>query len=134
MSGDEFTLPKWARLEVFYHRLRINPIAANGLEAMQFIADILRAVEDEFSGVPYDPAESGTDGRLYPPKEQYRRPKEERPGVRCYFQVAHKTLIADNGAIEISVRSVHGNDYVDSVELDKAGADGRTVSEYDATS
>ncbi len=134
MNGNDIILPKWARLEIFYHRLRIESSATSGEEAMHSIASILQAVEDEFSGVPYDPGEVGTDGRLYPPKEQYRRPKEERPGVRCYFQVGHKTLIADNGAIEISVRSPHGNEYVDTLELDKPGSDGRRVADYGANS
>ncbi len=93
------------------------------------MAGTLNGVENEFSGIAYDPERSGADGRLYPPDEQYRDPKWESPGLRCYRQRAHMTIIAANGAIEIRERNVGE---LGAIILGNAGNDGRKVSNYDA--
>lgn len=124
-------LSRRARLAEFFRRLLAALPPATHDQAMQLMADTLNAVEDEFSGIAYDPAETGTDGRMYAPKEQYRRPNEECPGVRCYRQVAHKTLVADNGAVEIRARVKQGDEVVETVLLEKAGHDGRKVADHE---
>ncbi len=127
-------LPRRARLEEFFRRLLVAPPATSYDEAMQLMADTLGAVEDEFSGIAYDPAETGTHGRLYPPKEQYRRPESERPGMRCYRQVAHKTFVAENGAIEIRTLVRQGDAVVETVVFEKEGHDGRKVADHESHS
>ena len=67
MDGQDIVLPMWARLEVYYHRMRIAAPVMNHDEAMQLMAETLNGVEDEFSGVAYNSSEPGNDGRIYPP-------------------------------------------------------------------
>jgi hypothetical protein len=95
-------------LKLFLERLHGAEPAADHDAAMLLIAATLMAVEDEFSGVSYNPDEPGGDGRMYPPKAMFRYTAWERPGVRCYRQTAHATFVAANGAIEI--RSRRGNE------------------------
>jgi hypothetical protein len=101
MSGDE-PLAKRLRLEFAFDRLTAAASATDHDEALRLIAAILNAVEDEFSGVPYNPDEPGSDGRMYPPEERFRYKNWERLGVRCYRQVAHATFIADNGGLSFA--------------------------------
>lgn len=58
---------KQERLEEFYRRLNAFAAASNLDEALELIRLLLNAVEDELSGVPYDPANWQSDGRLYRP-------------------------------------------------------------------
>jgi hypothetical protein len=126
MEDSNTALPKKDRLELFFHRVREIEPAANHDEAMALLASTLNAIEDEFSGVPYNPDEPGTDGRMYAPKEIYRYPAWERSGIRCYRQVGHATFIADNGAIEIRPRK---RGELADPSFEKAGKDGRKVSD-----
>jgi hypothetical protein len=116
-------------LELFKDRIRAKEPAANHDAAMASLSETLNSVEDEFSGVPYNPEEAGTDGRMYPPNERFRYRNWERSGVRCYRQVAHATFIADNGAVEI--RNRRGTE-LGSILLEKPGSDGRKVSDYES--
>ncbi len=130
MASESSSLSKKERLLVFLNRLAGARPAANHDEAMALLAGTLNDVEDEFSGIPYDPEERGADGRMYPPSALYRYTKWERNGVRCYRQVAHATFVADNGAVEIRSRS--GSE-LGGVLFEKQGKDGRTVSDYDSS-
>jgi len=130
MSSGDIMLPKWARLQVFYHRLRTALPARTHDGALQLIAETLQAVEDEFSGVPYDPAETGVDGRMYPPNSKFRRLNREILGVACYRQFSHITFIADNGAYEIRVLETEDSQTVEYTEVDRPGSDGRRVMDY----
>jgi hypothetical protein len=61
------------RLEKFYERLRDAPASSSRTEALALIARILNEVEDEMSGIPYNPRvyedrSAPTDGRMYPPR------------------------------------------------------------------
>lgn len=80
----------------------------------------LNAVEDEFSGVSYNPEAWADDGRLYPPKSD--RMVQLPDGVRRYRSLRHYTYIAPNGAIRICQV---GHDR--AALLDKPGADGLYV-------
>jgi hypothetical protein len=130
MSEDVLTKPQ--RLQYFYDRLDEAPHASNHDEAMKLLADTLNGVENEFSGVPYNPEEPGTDGRMYPPNEKFRYTKWERPGVHCYRQTRHATFVADNGAIEIRSRS--GMELSETPSYEKPGNDKRKVRDYDPSS
>jgi hypothetical protein len=130
MSGDPpSVLPKSQRLLLFLDRLRDAESAVDHDAAMALLSSTLNGVEDEFSGVPYNPEEPGTDGRMYPPTERFRFPGWGHPGVRCYRQVAHATFVADNGAIQIHGRK--GNE-LRQLLIEKPGSDGRRVSDYDS--
>jgi hypothetical protein len=130
MEGIREPLSKRERLTIFFQRLEATGPVASHKEAMALLADTLKAVEDEFSGVPYNAEEPGTDGRMYPPDERFRYPKWEREGVACYRQVAHATFVTVNGAVEICLRT--GNE-LGRVLFEKPGKDGKKVSAYDTS-
>jgi hypothetical protein len=121
-------LPKEQRLLLFFHRLDAEGSAENHDEAMVLLTTTLNFIEDELSGIAYNPEQPGTDGRMYPPDERYRYSKWEYPGVRCYRQRRHATFVADNGAIEIRNRT---SSDPGTLAFEKAGKDGRKVSSYD---
>jgi hypothetical protein len=130
MEGNDTPHPKAQRLNVFFSRLKAKEPAANHAEALALLASTLNGVEDEFSGVPYNPEEPGNDGRMYPPDDRFRYTKWECPGVRCYRQVAHATFTADNGAIAIRRRT--GGE-LGGIIFEKPGKDGKKVSDYDSS-
>ena len=93
-------VPKADRLAEFQRRLAVAPAAAGHDEALQLLADVLNAVEDELSGVPFNPARSHVDGRLYAPSVDFEV-ESDVAGSRCYRQRGHKTYISLSGAIRI---------------------------------
>lgn len=109
---------KEQRLREFIRRLRIAPPAASFDEARRLLEQTLNAVEDEMSGVSFDPAKWQSDGRMYPPQDDSERSVPGYPSVRRYRSRRHNTFIGTNGAVEI--RTVD-----DEILLKKAGADGR---------
>lgn len=114
-------LTKAARLRLFLARLTAAPPAASHDEALALIATILNAVEDEHSGVPANPANWRTDGRMYPPQSDNARASADLPDVTGYRSVAHRTLIASNGALTIIELSTN------TVLIEKRGSDGKGV-------
>ena len=65
-SGRDAT--KRERIEVFLGRLDAAPVASDADEAYRQVCDILNAVEDELTSIPFDPTQWMTDGRMYPPQ------------------------------------------------------------------
>ena len=114
---------KSLRLAEFLRRLGRAPAAQSYDEARQQIAAILNAVEDEMSGIPYDPSAWRSDGRMYPPQDD-REVRSEHPAVRRFRSVGHATEIGSKGAIRI--RDVNSKQ---ASVLDKAGLDGRLISD-----
>jgi len=114
---------KGDRLREFFRRLAATEPAESERHAMELIAVILNAVEDEMTDVPADPTKWMTDGRMYPPQPDSRRDVPQFPWVTRYRSRGHNTFIAQNGAIEI--RDLDG-----SVLFRKAGRDGRNVWEH----
>ncbi|HEX3068143.1 MAG TPA: hypothetical protein VHX14_06175 [Thermoanaerobaculia bacterium] len=114
------SITKAQRLVKFLRLLRWAAPASDAGEAFELVERILNAVEDEFSGTPFDPSAWQTDGRLYPPQVDSRRVVPGRPDVTRYRSRSHNTFIAENGAIEI--QTIDG-----LVLLSKAGADGESV-------
>ena len=111
---------KQERLEEIYRRLKASAAANDLDEALELVRLNLNAVEDELSGVPYDPANWQNDGRLYPPLPDSVRPVAGLPGVKRFRSFRHNTFVAVNGAIEI--RTIDG-----TLEFSKFGRDGKGV-------
>ena len=89
------------------------------------LEQILREVENEFSGVPEDPdahLATTSDGRMYPPHDRFAV-RSDSPRVRAFVQTGHRTFFGDNGAVRIQRRSDG------AVEIDIPGADGKTVAD-----
>jgi hypothetical protein len=117
--------PKRERLQIFLKRLQAAAAARSADEAFSLLCKILNAVEDEFSEVPYNPLLWRSDGRMYPPQESSRASVQNRPSLRRYRSVAHRTFIGQNGAIRIE--TLEGE-----ILLDKPGEDGRKAHDLDA--
>lgn len=117
--------PKAKRLQEFLQRLKAAPPANSAEKALELLAEILNAVEDEFSGVPFRPEHWRTDGRMYPPQEDSRVKFPERPSLRKYRNKGHYNYIGSNGSLRIDM--LEG-----TVLLDKPGQDGRKTSDLDA--
>jgi hypothetical protein len=113
------------RVAEFLKRLgEARPVASHD-EAFSLVRDTLNGVEDQFSGVAFDPDKHLTDGRLYPPQEDSRRSVPGRDDVVRYRSRGHNTLIAANGAIRIEKIGKGGEPSICC--LDKPGADGKAV-------
>ena len=131
--SDEPHLSKPDRVRLILAALRNAPAAESREEALTLMARIFRLVEDEHSGVPPEPFHAD---RLYPPVAEMERQVEGKPRLRRYRHTGHYTLIADNGAIAIRGFVLGMKDGVmalvgERTELDKPGADGRRVTEWE---
>lgn len=116
-------VPKVQRLHEVYRRLAQAPAAGTFMEMRGQLDDVLNAVEDQLTGIPYDPHCWQTDGRLYPVQDDNVFGVEGSPRVMLLRARGSMIYIGDNGAIEIQ-------DVVSGVvELSKPGADGRGVWE-----
>ncbi|MBI3270244.1 MAG: hypothetical protein HYZ53_14635 [Planctomycetes bacterium] len=117
--------PKAARIAEFFRRLHAHPAARDFQEAWRQIETTLNQVEDELSGVPFNPDAWRSDGRLYPPRLDSERRLSGHPNVRRFRHVGHNTLIRENGAIQIRV--ANSEPLAGEVLFSKGGADGREV-------
>ena len=100
-------LSKQERLCYFIERLKNLPGMDSKESAQQQISDTLNEVEDEYSGVPYNPNrwEDGgwkDDGRMYPVQADMERPSNVYHRVTIFRSVAHRTFIDSNGAFRIT--------------------------------
>jgi hypothetical protein len=108
------------RLTEIFRRLALAAPAASGTDALDLIALTMNQVEDQLSGMPFDPENWQNDGRLYPPQPDSARMIVDRPDLTRFRSRGHNTFIRSNGAIEI--RTLAGQ-----VEFTKLGADGKGV-------
>jgi hypothetical protein len=112
---------KHLRLRELIQRLRTCALASSHNNARRLIADTLNAVEDELSGVRFNPDSWRTDGRMYPVQDDNVADVDGFPNVSSYRSRYHETFIADNGAFEI--RDVRTGE----VLISKLGSDGKGV-------
>ena len=106
-------------------RLANAPPAAGRDEAFRQLCRVLNQVEDEMSGVAYDPTAWQSDGRLYPPQGDAARAVEGAARVVRFRSRGHNTFIGSNGAIEIA-EAAEGVPPRNRV-FEKSGADGLSV-------
>lgn len=118
---------KAQRLRAFLDRLARVPAAASQAEALTQIRDVLDAVEDEHSGVPHEPDNWQSDGRMYAPRKDNRRSVSGHPRVDRYRSSAHNTFLGRNGAIEIRAVQPGVPPERGEILLSKPGADGRSL-------
>ena len=115
------TPTKGERLREIFRRLAEISPAHSFEEAWRHLVETMNKVEEELSGIPYNPGLWRTDGRLYPPQKGMERRVKGKHGVRVFRSVAHRTYIAQNGAIEI-----HALD--GTPVFKKLGSDGKGVT------
>jgi hypothetical protein len=115
------SVPKAERVAEFFRRLADLPPQANQLSAREALDRTLNAVEDDLSGVPFDPDRWRTDGRMYPVRDDNAADIEGHLGVLALRSRGHETFVGPNGAIEIRESST------DKVVFAKAGSDGKGV-------
>ena len=94
-------LSKGERLRIVYERLFDAPPAATANDALRLLSEVLNAVEDEFSSVPYNPLSWQSDGRMYPPQLDSERPVPGNPLLRRFRSKRHNTFFGANGSILI---------------------------------
>lgn len=116
-------VPKAQRLQEVYRRLAHAPAAETFTEMRDQMNDVLNAVEDQLTGIPYDPHCWETDGRLYPVQDDNVYGVEGSPRITLLRARRSSIYIGDNGAIEIQ-DVVSG-----AVVFSKPGSDGRGVWE-----
>jgi hypothetical protein len=97
-------LTRRQRLQEFFRRLASAPACRSAETAFDCVRVILNTVEDELSGIPYDPCHPRRDGRLYPAKATQRCRAPGRPDLRRYRFRAHRLYIGPSGAILIADR------------------------------
>jgi hypothetical protein len=109
---------------MFFERLEAAAPVSSADEALDLVRNILNRIEDEYSGVEYNPDAWKDDGRMYAPQEDNRRDVPDQPSVRRYRGAKHNTFIGANGSIRIQ-------DLAGKVLLEKQGTDGRKTLDLD---
>ena len=121
MAQAKRSLGKIERLAIFMEKVLAAGPAGNLNDARSLLENILNAVENEYSGVPFNLAASEYDGRMYDPLDDRRKVVSTKPRVEQFNSAGHVTWIGENGAIKIAIRRDR------TVILDKPGRDGRTI-------
>jgi hypothetical protein len=108
------------RLQEIYRRLAQAPAAGTFGEMRSQLDNVINAVEDQLTGIPYDPANWQTDGRIYPVHDDNVFDVPGHPRVTLLRARKNLVYIGDNGSAEI--RNASGD-----VAFRKAGSDGLGV-------
>lgn len=116
-------VPRTERLREVYRRLGEAPAARSFDEMRRQLNDILNDVEDQLTGIPYQPHRWATDDRLYPVQDDNVYDVEGHRAVTLLRARRSAIYIGENGSIEIQ-GTASGE-----VHFSKPGADGRGVWE-----
>jgi hypothetical protein len=120
MSVGPSVKTKRERLQLIQERLEKAPCASTHDEAFTMLANIVNEVENEHSGVPYDPTAWMADGRIYPPQLDSKRACQVQFACR-YRTKGHHVFIGDHGAVVFqSVATMR-------IEFSKPGWDGQEL-------
>ena len=109
------------RLEEFCRRLLAASACASREEAFDLLRHTLIGVEDELSGIAFDPAFPRDDGRMYPPREDAHRTVPGRNDLHRYRSRQHHTYFSESGAILIV-------DLTPIIVLDKPDINARSIT------
>src|SRR5260221_7706611 len=115
---------KQERFKLFLDMLGKVPVVSSYDDAFKQLVDTLNRVEDEFSGVPCNPDNWRTDGRMYPPQAD-KIVRIEGTTVTRLTSKGNLTYIDDNGAIQIWTRPKDGS--TPHLLFSKPGANGKDV-------
>ena len=121
MTYVVFNMNLHDRLEEFCLRLLGAPACASKAEAFELLSRTLIEVENEFSGIAFDPAFPRDDGRMYPPRDDAHRTVPGRDDLHRYRSQGHHTYFSEGGAILIV-------DLNKVVVLDKADHNARSIT------
>jgi hypothetical protein len=121
MTYVGFNMNLHDRLEEFCLRLLAAPACASKVEAFELLSRTLIEVENEFSGIAFDPAFPRDDGRMYPPRDDAHRAVPGRDDLHRYRSQGHNTYFSESGAILIV-------DLNKVVLLDKADHNARSIT------
>jgi hypothetical protein len=109
------------RISELLRRLTDAPSCATAEEAMTLLETTLNDVENQMSGVPFNPNYPMDDGRMYAPREDARREVEGHPDLLRYRSRKHNIYVSKDGALRIEeVRER-------LCLLNKPGQSGRTI-------
>ena len=114
-----------ARVAEILRRLALAAPFASGAEALAVLHQIVRDVENQYSGIPEDPnahLATTSDGRMYGPHDRFAF-RSGSPRISAWGQTGHRTFIGDNGAMRIE-RRADG-----AAEIDLPGGDGKTIAD-----
>ena len=109
------------RFALFLAALEAAPSARDRVSARLLLAETMNRIEEAHSGVPYDPENWMTDGRMYPPQDDQEK-VSPIAGTSMFFSLKHRIWIGANGAVRIERRLPPNPGFV---ELDKPGSDGK---------
>lgn len=117
-------VPKAQRLQEIYRRLAEAPAAGTFAEMRAQLSDVINSVEDQWTGIPCNPASWRNDGRIYPVDDD--NVFAVAGHLRVTLLRARKNLvyIGENGSIEI-------HDASGGVTFQKPGRDGAGVWDLD---
>jgi hypothetical protein len=120
MSGEPSVKTKRERLQLIQARLETAPCASTHDEAFAMLTNIVNEVENEHSGVPYDPDAWMADGRIYPPQLDSKKACDVEFASR-YRTKGHHVFIGDYGAIAFQ------NVTTQKIEFSKPGCSGQEL-------
>jgi hypothetical protein len=112
------------RFEEMMRRMRELAPFSDGDRARAVLEGVMRAVEDQCSGIPENPdahLARTSDGRMYPPHDKYEI-SSGSAHIRAFRQIGHRTFFGDNGALLIE--RLDG-----TAELDLSGTDGKKITD-----
>jgi hypothetical protein len=108
------------RLDLIFDLIMAREPTGDWEGARRLLATAFNEIEDQHSDVPYNPDNWESDGRFYPPHDDFMV-NSANPRVKVFHSRKHRIFFGINGSIRIQVR--RGEDR-NNIVLDKPGQDG----------